>query len=73
MEALADKVHKQGEHNLRQSYITHDHPYISSSELIPTKVIHAVVTSTNAVLLHASISHTCVQHEYTLHNSHKQQ
>ena len=33
MEALADKVHKQGEHIPQHCYISHnhDHPYISSS------------------------------------------
>ena len=32
MEALADKVHKQGEHIPQHSYILHNHPYINSSE-----------------------------------------
>ena len=35
MEALADKVHKQGKHILQHCYISHDHPYIhvSSSDV----------------------------------------
>ena len=32
MEALADKVHKQREHIPQHFYISHNHPYISSSE-----------------------------------------
>ena len=28
MEALVDKVHKQGEHILQHCYISHNHPYI---------------------------------------------
>ena len=31
MEALADKGHKQGEHIPQHCYISHNHPYISSS------------------------------------------
>ena len=30
MDALADKVHKQGEHIPQHCYISHNHPYISS-------------------------------------------
>ena len=33
MEALADKVHKQGEHIPQHCYISHNHPYISSSDM----------------------------------------
>ena len=32
MEALADKVHKQGEHIPQHRYISHNHFYISSSD-----------------------------------------
>ena len=32
MEALADKVHKQGEHIPQHCYVLHNYPYISSSE-----------------------------------------
>ena len=32
MEALADKVHKQGEHIPQYCYISHNHPCISSSD-----------------------------------------
>ena len=31
LDALADKVHKQGEHIPQHCYISHNHPYISSS------------------------------------------
>ena len=31
MEALADKIHKQGEHIPQHCYISYNHPYISSS------------------------------------------
>ena len=31
MEALADKVHKQGEHILQHCYISQNHSYILSS------------------------------------------
>ena len=34
MEALADKVHKQGEHIPQHCYISHNHPYISSSDTL---------------------------------------
>ena len=30
MDALADKVHKQGEHIPQHCYISHNHPYINS-------------------------------------------
>ena len=32
--ALADKVHKQGEHIPQHCYISHNHPYISSSDTL---------------------------------------
>ena len=31
MEALADKVHRQGGHNPHHCYISQNHPYISSN------------------------------------------
>ena len=31
LEALADRVHEQGEHIPQPCYIPHNHPYISSS------------------------------------------
>ena len=36
MKTLADKVHKQGEHipQLIAIYISHNHPYISSSDML---------------------------------------
>ena len=34
MEALADRVHKQGEHIPQHYYISHNHPYISSSDML---------------------------------------
>ena len=34
MEALADKVHKLGEHIPQHCYISHNHPYISSSDTL---------------------------------------
>ena len=34
MEALADKVHRQGEHIPQHSYISHNHPYTSSSDTL---------------------------------------
>ena len=34
MEALADKGHKQGEHIPQHCYISHNHPYISSSDTL---------------------------------------
>ena len=34
MEALADKVNKQGEHIHQLFYISHNHPYISSSDML---------------------------------------
>ena len=34
METLADKVHKQGEHIPQHCYISHNHPYISSSAFL---------------------------------------
>ena len=34
MDALADKIHKQGEHIPQHCYISHDHPYISSSDTL---------------------------------------
>ena len=34
MEALADKVHKQGKHIQQHSYISYNHPYISSSDTL---------------------------------------
>ena len=33
MEAMADKVHKQEEHITQYCYISHNHPYISSSDV----------------------------------------
>ena len=35
MEVLADKVHKQGEHNPKNCYISHNHPYISQWTIVP--------------------------------------
>ena len=34
MEALPDKVHKQEEHIPQHCYISHNHPYISSSDML---------------------------------------
>ena len=34
MEVLVDKVHKQGEHIPQHCYISHNHPYISSSDML---------------------------------------
>ena len=34
MEALVDRVHKQGEHIPQHRYISHNHPYISSSDML---------------------------------------
>ena len=34
MEALADKVHKQGERIPQHCYISHNHPYISGSDML---------------------------------------
>ena len=39
MEALADKVHKQEEHIPQHSYISHNHPYISSSDMLAGGII----------------------------------
>ena len=36
MDALDDKVHKQRVHIPQHSYISHNHPYISSSEYCAT-------------------------------------
>ena len=34
MEALADKVHKQGENIPQHCYISHNHPYINSGDTL---------------------------------------
>ena len=36
MEALANKVRKQRENIPQHSYISHNHPYISSSDIVGT-------------------------------------
>ena len=34
MEALSDKIHEQGEHIPQHRYISNNHPYISSSDML---------------------------------------
>ena len=36
MEALANKVRKQREHIPQHCYISHNHPYISSNDIVGT-------------------------------------
>ena len=55
MEALADKVHKQEEHILQHCYISHNHPYISSSALGGT------ISISTAICVHAGCTTQALQ------------
>ena len=50
MEVVADKVHKQGEHIPQQCYISHNHPYISSSDTLSGTISISTATYVGIVV-----------------------
>ena len=59
MEALADKVHKQGEYIPQHSYISHNHSYINSSDTLGGTISISTATyKPNGVIMNYEIHFT---------------